>query len=283
MNRPLCILEELRTLAHMIHPGADLKNFEKAFLDIVDLFEGNYPGYKACATGYHDLKHTTDTTLAMARLLHGASVRDAAFEENEVSLGLMAALMHDIGYIQQSTESFGSDAKLASRHVQRSVEFVRGYLGTRGYSPADIRFVENAIRCTDLTQPLQTVSFHGNNGELNGKMLAAADLLAQTADRNYLEKLPLLFAEFKEAGLKDYHTEADLFADSLVFNQKMNRRLASDLDGVNRYLRTHFRARWGIDRDMYQESIDRSMEYLKVILDKDPRNPAAFLRRKIGG
>jgi hypothetical protein len=282
MNQPLCVLEEIKTLFYMMHHGADLKAFETLFMDMIDLFSGKYPGFKACTTGYHNLKHTTDTTLAMARLIHGLYVLDSIFNEKEMILGIMAALMHDVGYIQESTENAGTGARLALLHVQRGIEFMRNYLEKKGYAEQDIQFVENAIACTDLNSPIDTIRFNGNNGELIGKMLAAADLLAQTADRNYLEKLPLLFVEFKEAGISNYETEIDLFEDSLAFNERMNQRLENDLDGVNRYMPAHFKIRWNIDKDMYQESIDKSIQYLTTFLDQDASSYSACLKRKHG-
>ena len=56
-------------------------------------------------------------------------------------------------------------------------------------------------------------------------------------------------------------------------------RLAHDLNGFDRYLAGHFKARWGIDRDLYQESINNNLSYLKYFLEKDPLHYAMFLRR----
>ena len=282
MNQPLCVLEEIQTLFYAIHPGGDLKPVEILFKDIIDLFSGEYPGFKACTTAYHNLKHTTDTTLAMARLIHGSSMMDSTLNEKETSLSLMAALMHDVGYIQHSTENAGTGARLAPCHVQRSIDFMKIYLESKGYTENDKQFIENAIACTDLNRSIDTIGFNKRNGELSGKMLAASDLLAQTADRNYLEKLPLLFLEFQESGINNYETEKDLFKDSLVFNQRMNQRFENDLDGVNHYMPAHFKTRWNIDKDLYQESIDKSIQYLTTFLDQDAPNDAAFLRRKNG-
>jgi hypothetical protein len=53
------------------YPGADLAPLRRAFDDIKALFAGRFPGYLPCDTLYHDLRHTLDMTLAMARLLDG--------------------------------------------------------------------------------------------------------------------------------------------------------------------------------------------------------------------
>jgi hypothetical protein len=282
MNQPLCVFEEIQTIACMMHPAAELTAVKTLFKDIIALFSGKYPGFRACTTGYHNLKHTTDTALAMARLIHGYHAGDLDFSERELTLGLIAALMHDVGYIQKSTENSGTGAGLAPLHVQRGIGFMTRYLSKKAFAEADIQLVENAIACTDLNKPIDTIRFNGRNDELIGKMLATSDLLAQTADRNYLEKLPLLFVEFKEAGVNTYESELDLLKDSLEFNQNMNQRLKNDLDGVNRYMSAHFKTRWDISKDMYQESIDRSIQYLATILDGNAPNYPACLKRKHG-
>jgi hypothetical protein len=110
-------------------------------------------------------------------------------------------------------------------------------------------------------------------------MLASADLLAQTSDRTYLEKLPLLFREFKEAGTGNYECELDLIKDATLFNERMNERLTTQLNSVNRFFLNHFRVRWNIDVDLYQEAIERSMAYLAHILKSDVENYKIHLRR----
>ena len=52
-------------------PGSDLAPLRHAFDDVKALFEGRYPGYLVCDTLYHDMRHTLDVTLAMARLIDG--------------------------------------------------------------------------------------------------------------------------------------------------------------------------------------------------------------------
>ena len=53
------------------YPGEDLAPLWRAFDDMKALFAGRYPGYLACDTLYHDLRHTLDMTLATARLIDG--------------------------------------------------------------------------------------------------------------------------------------------------------------------------------------------------------------------
>ena len=39
------------------YPGIDLAPLRQAFADFQALFEGTYPGYLACDTLYHDMRH----------------------------------------------------------------------------------------------------------------------------------------------------------------------------------------------------------------------------------
>jgi len=70
------------------------------------------------------LRHTTDTFLAMARMIHGATLEGETFSERHINLGLIAALLHDSGYIQSESDLQGTGAKYTASHVQRSIDFL---------------------------------------------------------------------------------------------------------------------------------------------------------------
>lgn len=278
---PYRVLEEARTLfGGMFGKGEDTL-LRAVFEDVVSLFWGKFPGFKACDTPYHNLKHTTDVFLAMARLVHGARAEGVVLNAMDANAGLVAALMHDTGYILKESESYDSGAKLASSHIGRSIALTTRIMTRKGCSPDSILQCEQAIRCTDLETSLATIPFESPTGELLGKMLASADLLAQTSDRTYLEKLPLLYREFKEAGNGNYDSELDLIQDAHQFNSRMNDRLTTQLDCANRFFRTHFRVRWNLDADLYQVAIDRAMTYLAHILKSDLEHYRIHLRRAL--
>jgi hypothetical protein len=52
-------------------PGASFDRIWLAFYDFERLFTGRFPGYRGCDTTYHDVQHTLDMTLALARLVAG--------------------------------------------------------------------------------------------------------------------------------------------------------------------------------------------------------------------
>ena len=51
----------------------------------------------------------------MARLLHGGFVQGTVLEERDAALGLIAALLHDTGYIQTREDDDGTGAKYTRR------------------------------------------------------------------------------------------------------------------------------------------------------------------------
>ena len=276
------VLKEVKIIFQDMFSKGDFTLLSAVFEDVVSLFSGKLEGFKACDTPYHNLRHTTDVFLAMARLLHGAHTQGFALNTIDANLGLVAALMHDTGYIQKDSENYDSSAKLASVHIDRSIAFMAHVLTQKGYSQDSVLQCQQAILCTDLDKPLNTIPFQSPSCELLGKMLASVDLLAQTADRTYLEKLPLLYREFKEADTGNYECELDLIKDATIFNNRMNERLTTQLGSVNRFYQNHFRVRWDIDADLYQEAIDRSMIYLTSVLESDAINFKSHIRRKTG-
>ena len=280
-TNPHKVLEEVKIIYLEMFSTGDFTLLSTVFEDIIDLFFGKFQGFKASDTPYHNLRHTTDVFLAMARLIHGAHIEGVALSAMDASMGLVAALMHDVGYIQKDSENYDSSAKLASVHVDRSIDFMARLLTQKGSSQDNILLCEQAILCTDLEKPLTTIPFTSPSGKLIGKMLASADLLAQTSDRTYLEKLPLLYREFKEASTGNYECELDLIKDATIFNKRMNARLTTQLDSVNRFYQTHFRVRWNVDADLYQVAIERAMVYLARILKSDSENYKIHLRRSL--
>jgi hypothetical protein len=116
-----------------------------------------------------------------------------------------------------------------------------------------------------------------------GFFVGSADLLAQIADRYYLEKLLLLFEEFQEAKLPGYDSAFDLLLKTRTFYQVVARkRLDDEFNGVDRYMYHYFKGRWNVDKDLYHEAIERNLTYLDKILaesDDDLDMFMASLRR----
>jgi hypothetical protein len=278
MESPQDVLAEVKQILFMIHSECDVGLLTRSFLDVLNLFAGKYPGYQACDTQYHDLKHTTDTFLAMARIIHGGTIMGCTFSGRGTELGLLSALFHDAGYLLKDGEE-GPGARHTLTHIHRSIDFMENYFVAGGVSRDDFQFCCNILNCTGLDVAIDRIQFASQENEVLGKMLGTADLLGQMADRTYLEKLPFLYEEFKIAEIEGLGSEVDFFKSTPKFFEMTQSRFQDELGAVSRYMRPHFRVRWGIDEDLYMTAIQRSMDYLETILEIDPENCREHFRR----
>jgi len=279
MEDPHAVFDEVKTIVSMLSSGFDFATLDLAFTDIVRLFKGQYPGYGSCRTQYHDLKHTTDTFLAMARLVHGITLSGEQLTSEQVTLGLVCALIHDTGYIQKIDEQQGEITFKNLTDVRRSIAFMDKYKSDHGLSPKVFQHSSVILTCTDLSAKITEIHFPSREIALLGKLLGTADLLGQMADRTYLEKLLFLFDEFRDGGVMGYKSELDLLRKTRDFYRMSRQRLAKDLAGVHEHMRSHFKLRWNLDRDLYMEALERHMSYLMYILKNHEKDYRKYLRR----
>jgi hypothetical protein len=255
-NSPAETLSEIKNILRLVDPSSDPSLIEQIFADIIRLFNGEFSGYKASNTKYHNLEHTCSTTLAAARLIHGLHVQGQVFSQRLVQLCLIGALFHDTGLIQTEEEVEGTGAQHTIGHEDRSIALMGKYLAEKGYPREDIRDCGHIIKCTELFFPMEEIPFASEEARTMGKIVGTADLVAQMADRNYQEKLPLLFMEFQESGAQGFETPLELFSKTEEFYRKVARkRMRNELGGVSAAALYHFRERWKIDKNLYEESI----------------------------
>jgi hypothetical protein len=273
------VLDEVQIILNMISPDFQQHSVRKAFNTIVGLYEGKHQGFKACNTEYHDLRHTIETFLAMARLLHGAQLNGEGFTQPHVALGLIAALFHDAGYIQEDHDGEGTGAKYTVHHEQRSAHLLERFGPEFGLSAEEIAAGRIMILGTDISMDHSKLTFPSTQIQLLCQMLMASDLMAQMADRSYLEKLLFLYHEFKEADVGGYESELDLLKKTVAFYEFVAERLGTILDKVDRFLSSHFAMRWDISSNLYQEAIERQKKYLHQILDVPDLDPRDQLKR----
>lgn len=265
---PYEALAEVKKIASLMFPHFDAQPLQEVFQDILKLFNGDYPGYQQCNTYYHDLNHTTECLLVMAQLIHGAWIKGIKFQEKDVSLGLISALLHDTGYIQTVEDRTGTGAQYTLTHIRRSIEFMEQYFRERGYTPEDFAACRNFLKCTGLDVRIHEINFPSREHEILGKMLGTADLIGQMADEHYLEKLHFLYREFKEGGVPGFDTEWDLVQQTPNFWKLVQKRFATELGKVDRYLRHHFRVRWGINQDLHRKAIEKNLATLQLRLQR---------------
>ena len=263
-NSPAETLAEIKNILLLIDPSLDTSPIEKVFEDIVRLFNGEFPGYKANNTKYHNLEHTCSSTLASARLIHGLHVQGQVFSPRLVQLCLIGTLFHDTGLIQTEEEMEGTGAQHTMGHEDRSIALMGKYLTEKVYAQEDIRDCGHMIKCTELFFPMGDIPFNSEEVRTMGKVVGTADLVAQMADRNYQEKLPLLFMEFQEAKVQGFETPLELFSKTEEFYRKVARkRFTGVLGGVSSAALYHFRERWGIDKNLYEEAMKYNIRRMK--------------------
>src|SRR5262249_28499356 len=135
---PSRVRDEVMGLFATRYPGTNFAALTQAFDDFKALFDGNYPGYLACDTRYHDLRHSLDISLAMARLIDGhdrACAPDERLGGRRAMLGVLIALLHDAGYIKRTGEEQVENGAIFTKvHVSRSADFISAYLPKVGFA-----------------------------------------------------------------------------------------------------------------------------------------------------
>jgi hypothetical protein len=270
------VLEILKRISSDFNTGPIRDVFEA----VQRLYNGDFAGYRACNTGYHDLRHAVETFLAMSRLIHGALLDNESLSERQIVTALIAALLHDVGYIQEESDTRGTGAKHKADHEQRSMDFLSRHGFEFGLSDAEIAAGRTIILCTDMDKDIATIAFASPQIQLLGKLLGTADLMAQLAEQTYLEKLLYLYYECKEAGVGVYGNEVDILRKAVDFYDVFELRLAKVLGGVDRFMQLHFASRWGIDQDLYLEAINKQKEYLLKILSMPDADPRDYLKQR---
>jgi hypothetical protein len=168
---------------------------------VVAWFSGNYRDYQSIDAHYHDLEHTMQGALCMARLLsrRAALGQQPRLGQRIFELGMLAMLLHDTGYLKKLGDAGGTGAKYTLIHVDRSVEFAGEFLRGQGYPAGEILSVQNMIRCTGVNVKLENIQFQSEEERIAGCALGTADLLGQMAAADYVDKLPGLYMELAEA------------------------------------------------------------------------------------
>jgi hypothetical protein len=278
-NSAKTIFREVKKIFLYHFANNALRPVTDCFEKIGKLFAGKFRGYRACNTEYHNLDHTLATFLATARLLDGYMIGGGAMSGPLAVNLLVATLFHDTGYIQKSTDSQGTGAKYTSSHVERSVEFLAAHSGEFRIPENDARIITRLIQCTGLNADMAEIAFASKEEKAAGAMLGTSDLLGQMADRAYLEKLLFLYYEFREAGIPGYNTEYDILRKTVDFYELTKEKFTRTFMGVFNYDRPHFRERYGVDRNLYVEAIDRAIAYLHGIFADSSTNFRHKLKR----
>jgi len=276
--RPQAVGEAVCGLLAAQYPGLDLAPAEAAFKTFSRLFGGTLSGYHGCDTWYHDAQHSLDCALATARLLQGYERSVPAAEQlggRRALLGVISALFHDAGYIRRGSDAAKNGAEFTFTHVGRSGEFLLDFLPLVGFE-REAAMAAQLVHFTGYELALDAIAVADTKDRLLGFILGTADVMAQTADRCYLEKCrDFLYREFTFCGLAGpevagqkppaYTSPEQLLRQTPAFSEKMRaERLDGYFQGVRRYMGAHFDG-----PDLYGESVAEHLRRLARLIERE--------------
>ena len=282
----------VRELFAAAWPGESFHRVAIAFEEFDRLFTGRMPGYHGVDTVYHDRQHSLDMTLAMARLLVGYENTvpvEERFGGERVVMALVTSLFHDAGYIREFDDrTHRNGAEFTLYHVTRSARFLARFL-PRIDMENWVAISTRIVHFTGYEVDLNQIQLADPRDRKLGHLLGTADLIAQMADRCYLEKCrDRLYPEFVLGGIAAapgndgalqvrYSSGLDLLRQTPQFVRDTRvRRLEGEFQHAYRYLEPMFGG-----RNPYIEAIDRNLGYLDRVLRTERwpmlrRNPPLF-------
>jgi len=276
---PTNVNQEIDRIFLDLYPESTTQTLDRAFGDADRIYRGDSPGFHSCDTAYHDIQHVLDVTLAMARLIDGyerGRVGTDPLGKNLFQLGVITALFHDVGYIRRETETQTQNgAEFTLIHVSRGAQFLKEYLPSLGMADmADV--AAELIHFTGYERPVKTIRVPSLRYRLLGNFLGSADIIAQMADRCYLEKCrDRLYPEFVTGGLATkknaegdieviFSSGEDLLKKTPGFYAGASRRLKEDLGNGLEYAETHFGG-----QNLYIEGAEKNMRFAEMVRDED--------------
>lgn len=258
-------------------PGHDLARIGDAFRLLNRAFDGDLPGYQKLKTLYHNRSHTNEVVLCTSRMLHGLHLAGQGLDADHIDAALIGALMHDVGYLMKDEEASGTGAQFTDQHVRRGAEFARSHL--IDLPPDVLDAVTKVILLTDHRKKFGWITFDNPQQQRAAFATATADLVGQMANREYLERLLLLYFEFEEAKMGNFASIHELLEKTASFYALTKLRLDRDMNGLFGHLTRHFNQQQGRERNFYIESIDRNLEYLQHVIKIDPKRRLDSLKR----
>jgi hypothetical protein len=289
---PAEVREEIGRIYLRRYPNGSMSALSRAFADCTRMYQGRHPGYRACDTAYHNLQHTLEVALAMARLMDGyerAPDQARPLGARLFSFGVVTALFHDIGYLRTRHDTrHQNGAEYTLRHVSRGGRFLESYMRELGM--ADLASAAGRIiHFTGYEMPVDAIDLADPTLRRLGNMLGTADILAQMADRCYLEKChDRLYPEFVAGGLAGcptgekprtarFTSAEDLLRKTPEFYTAAAYRLNAELGGAHAYAARHFDG-----PNLYLNEVDKNIQHAQRIAEQEDvramlrRNPPAF-------
>ena len=246
---------------------------------ITRMYTGHHKDYRPCDSLYHDLQHTMDVSLCTTRMLYGYETKhiggEGEFGPEVFALGILVALYHDSGYILSHNQDadIPSCASVTQTHVTRGERLMYENLSSVNAFADVLSDLTKIIHYTGCEISFKDIKLERPFFHRVGKILGSSDLIAQVADRCYLEKCrDRLYPEFvmggmdySEGGVIHYASATDLLHKSLGFYR----------DFIRPRLELHYQSYYhyvGISIDGYNHYawwMETNMRYLQMMLKHD--------------
>jgi len=275
---PAAVGEAIENIFLDLYPDASTTILRNAFNDISRMYRGEHPDYAPCDTGYHDLQHIMDVTLASARLMDGyerSQSKGKALGKELFVFGILMALFHDSGYLRKrGSEDHRQGAEFTLVHVARSENRLKDYLPKAGME--ELSEATPVVHYTGYEVPIERIQVDSPAYRAIGNLVASADILAQMSDRCYLEKCyDRLYNEFVLAGIarqRDgsgneqviFASPKDLVIKTPGFYRGAKKRLNQSLNGVYQYAEKHFSG-----QNLYVEAVEKNILFAEYMIDHD--------------
>ncbi|MDX9873730.1 MAG: hypothetical protein RBS88_02385 [Spongiibacteraceae bacterium] len=277
VSQPAAVAAAVEQIAVVRHASLDVALLRTLFTDFERLYRGDYPGFFACDTDYHDMHHVLHVTLAAVRLMDGYDQSHDAEEQlgpDLMLLGIAVALFHDSGYIRRRGDTrHDHGAEYTRIHVSRSARFLDEYLPRIGMGWGSA-LAARLVHYTGYEFEPSSIDLPDSRYRALGALIGTADVMAQMADPGYLRKCrDHLYREFELAGLAGnktgtgceqvrYVSAIDLLRQTPEFMRRtLDQRLDRLFDGLHRYAGVHFGG-----RNYYLEAIERNRRHLETLL-----------------
>jgi len=274
---PTAVIIALRHILDVRYPGFDFTPVDTLVDDFGRLYAGEYPGYQACDTTYHNVQHVLDVTLAMARLIDGHDGSCATKDQLGAELaltGVACALFHDAGYIRRNGDNRATNGAAYTRiHVSRSARFMAEHFPHVGLQMI-LPVCKRIVHFTGYEVNPEKIKVRSDKERTLGALLGTADLIAQMADVEYVKKChDNLYVEFEAGGMagdngmegyagKVFRSPRHLLESTPNFiRTAIEVRLDGYFKGVYRYAAEHFKG-----PNLYMEGIDHNCRELELLL-----------------
>ena len=278
---PAAVHSEVSRVFLGLYPDGSSEVVSRAFADCGRLYRGEYSGYHGCDTAYHNLQHVLDVTLAMARMMDGyerTRERPEPMGARLFSFGILTALFHDIGYLRHRNDTrHRNGAEYTLRHVSRGARFLEQYMRDIGM-PDLAPLAGRIIHFTGYEIAVERIEVPSLMFRMIGNMLGTADIIAQMADRCYLEKCrDRLYPEFVGGGLASaesaternpaalFSSARDLLLKTPGFYRAAAARLTDHLGASYHYAKNHFGG-----QNLYLDEVAKNIRHAeRVAADGD--------------